>query len=79
MYCTMGLKPQTMTVLRHMATAGSITQREALLDHAVQSLTKQISEIKNAGIGIGREFKRHPITGQRYARYALLNPHLLPL
>ena len=63
------LSPQNLTVLRHQKRTGSITQREALMDHSVQSLTKRISELRQAGYKIIKEQKRHPITGQRYARY----------
>ena len=65
------LTPQALTVYRHIRDAGSITQREAIMDHSVQSLTRRITEIRDAGIDIVRENKKHPITNQRYARYTL--------
>lgn len=65
------ITPQAQVVLNHMQRAGSITQREALVDHAVQSLTRRITEIKDACIPVKTEYKRHPVTGQRYARYFL--------
>lgn len=65
------LTPQAQTVLKHMKEAGSITQREALVDHSIQSLTRRITELQDAGIAVKREDKRHPITNQRYARYSL--------
>lgn len=65
------LTPQAQLVLSHLRTAGSITQREAILDHSVQSLTRRITEIQDAGYRISREDKRHPVTDQRYARYTL--------
>lgn len=65
------LTPQATTVLRHIRRAGSITQREALVDHSVQSLTRRITELRDAGIPIKRELRHHPLTGQRYARYSL--------
>ena len=37
------LTPQAQTVLKHLNEAGTITQREALLDHSVQSLTRRIT------------------------------------
>lgn len=67
--CT--LTPQAHTVYKHMRDAGSITQREAILDHSVQSLTRRITEIQDKGIPVIREDRKHPITGQRYARYSL--------
>jgi hypothetical protein len=63
------MKPQTKVVLDHLLKAGSITQREAIMDHSVQSLSKRISELVTMGYDIKREFKKHPITQQRYARY----------
>lgn len=65
------MTPQAETVLDHMIRAGSITQREALLDHSVQSLTRRITEIRDAGYDVTREFFRHPMTNQRYARYSV--------
>lgn len=65
------LTPQAHTVLTHITKAGSITQREAIVDHSVQSLTRRITEIRDAGFDIAAEFRYHPITGQRYARYSL--------
>ena len=65
------LTPQAHTVLTHIQKAGSITQREAIVDHSVQSLTRRITEIRDAGFDIAAEFRYHPITGQRYARYSL--------
>jgi len=63
------LTPQALTVYRHIRDAGSITQREAIMDHSVQSLTRRITEIRAAGFKILREDKKHPLTKQRYARY----------
>lgn len=63
---------QTSMILDHMKRAGSITMREALLDYSIQSLTKRISELRQAGYKIKTEHKFHPTTGQRYARYKLI-------
>ena len=65
------LTPQAHIVFNHMQTPGSITQREAILDHSIQSLTRRITELQHAGIRVNREDKRHPLTDQRYARYTL--------
>lgn len=65
------LTPQALTVLTHLRVAGSITQREAILDHSVQSLTRRITELQDKGYQILREDKKHPLTSQRYARYSL--------
>lgn len=62
---------QNLTILNHIRRAGSISQREALIDHGIQSLTKRISELRIAGYKIKTIHKKHPVTGQRYARYSL--------
>ena len=64
---------QTTQILEHMKRTGSITMREALLDYSIQSLTKRISELRQAGYKIETEHKHHPTTGQRYARYKFLS------
>lgn len=68
-----GLSPQAATVLKHIMKAGSITQREAILDHSVQSLTRRIKDLREAGVKITGSWRMHPITGQRYMRYSLEN------
>ena len=65
------LTPQARTVLGHIELTGSITQREAILDHSIQSLTRRITELNDKGFPTVREDKNHPITGQRYAKYSL--------
>ena len=40
---------QNDLILNHMKRTGSITQREALIDYSVQSLTKRISELRIRG------------------------------
>ena len=64
---------QNAILLKHLRTTKShgISQREALIDHGIQSLTKRISELRAAGYNIRTVHKKHPITGQRYARYVL--------
>lgn len=65
------LSPQCQTVLEHMERAGSITMREAIMDHSIQSLTRRITDLRDMGYRIASEHKNHPITGQRYVRYVL--------
>lgn len=60
---------QNQMLLSHFRRTGSITLREALLDHGIQCLTKRIQELRDAGYKIISERKNHPITGQRYTRY----------
>lgn len=63
------MTPQAHTVLNHIRNAGSISQREALMDHSIQCLTKRVQELRVCGYKVKTTFKKHPITGQRYARY----------
>lgn len=60
---------QNQMLLGHLKRTGSITMREALLDHGIQCLTKRIQELRELGFKIISERKTHPITGQRYTRY----------
>lgn len=62
---------QNQLLLGHLKRTGSITMREALLDHGIQCLTKRIQELRELGWQIKSERKVHPITGQRYTRYRL--------
>jgi hypothetical protein len=64
------LSPQAVEVLQYMDRTGSITQREALLDLSVQSLTKRISELRGV-VDIETDNRKHKTTRQRYARYFL--------
>lgn len=66
----LSLTPQARKVLQHLSDTGTITQREAIMDHSVQSLTRRITEIRDAGFAVDGRWKVHPITGQRYMRYS---------
>lgn len=61
---------QNQRILKHLRKAGSITVREALIDLHVQSLTKRINELREAGWDIISTTKFHPVTGQKYVRYS---------
>ena len=39
------------------------------MDHFIQCLTKRIQELRDNGYRVKTTVKKHPITGQRYARY----------
>ena len=62
---------QNTLILKHLKKAKSISQREALVDYSIQSLSKRISELRLQGHNIVTKHKKHPVTGQRYARYVL--------
>ena len=70
---------QNTVILNHMKRTGSITQREALIDYSIQSLTKRISELRYMGVQITSEKRHHPITGQRYVRYVLTRTTKTPV
>jgi hypothetical protein len=61
-------------ILSHLRRTGSITQREAMIEYSVQSLTKQISNLRREGHNIVSNVKYHPVTGQKYVRYTLVEP-----
>lgn len=60
---------QQQKILQHFKKAGSITQREAMIEYSVGSLTKVISDLRKQGHKIMSKVKTHPITGARYVRY----------
>ena len=62
---------QNQIIMKHLKKAGSITVREALIEYSVQSLTKRIQELREAGNEIVSTVKFHPITRQKYVRYTL--------
>jgi ribosomal protein L17 len=62
---------QNETIIRHLKKAKSISQREAIVDYSIQSLSKRISELRSLGHKIVTKHKHHPVTNQRYARYVL--------
>lgn len=62
---------QNQRILKHLKKAGSITVREAIVEYSIQSLTKRVSELREAGYDIISTVKRHPVTGQEYTRYSL--------
>jgi DNA-binding HxlR family transcriptional regulator len=64
---------QVSTLLSHLKRVKSkgISQREAMIDYSIQSLTKRISELREMGHHIKTIHRKHPVTGQRYARYVL--------
>lgn len=61
---------QNSIILKHIRKAGSITVREAIVEYSIQSLTKRIQELRQAGYDIVSHVKSHPVTGQKYTRYS---------
>jgi len=62
---------QNSIIIKHLRKAGSITVREAIIEYSIQSLTKRIQELREAGYAIVSHAKTHPVTGQKYTRYTL--------
>lgn len=69
------MTPQVKTLLTHLQKHGSISQAEAATVYRIRALPRRISDLKEAGHKITRELKQDP-TGQRYARYTLVEPDL---
>jgi hypothetical protein len=65
---------QLETLKKHFKTASSISQREAIMDYSIQSLTRCVTSLRRQGMAIHTVWKKHPITGQRYCRYTLDAP-----
>lgn len=70
MKVTKHLKPQTQMILEHLKQYGHITPVEAGAVYKVRSLSKRISEIKEAGHKVKTQL-RADACGQRYAHYSL--------
>lgn len=64
------LTPQARSLFLHLNAHGSVTQREAMIDLGVQSLTKRISELRKHFV-IVSDIRIHKTTQQRYCRYFL--------
>ncbi|RWM84323.1 helix-turn-helix domain-containing protein [Mesorhizobium sp.] len=63
---------QAEKILEHLKKNGSITQREAYLDHGIQSFHRRLTDLKDAGYQLRGELRRHKVTGQEYTRYFLV-------
>ena len=64
---------QNNMILKHLRAIKCLTQREAMIDYSIQSFTKRISELRQAGHNIQSLKGTHPNPGQRYTRYVLLD------
>ena len=63
---------QHSLILNHLRATKGLTVREALIDYSIQSFTKRISELRQMGYRIDGVKGKHPVTGQRYTRYTLI-------
>lgn len=66
------MRTQEQTLIAHLTTHRTITRREADTEYSIQSLTRRITTLRDAGYKISSTFKKNPITGQRYVQYTLL-------
>lgn len=66
------MKHQHNTILKHLRATKGLTVREAMIDYSIQSFTKRISELRKLGYRIDGVKSKHPVTGQRYTRYVLI-------
>lgn len=67
----MANKSQTQLIMAHLNKFGSITPREAMDDYQITRLASRIYDLKNAGVVIDTEMRKHQLTGKRYAKYRL--------
>jgi len=63
---------QVEKILDHIKKNGSISQREAYIDHSIQSFHRRLSDIREMGIELIGVARVHPVTGQEYTRYSLV-------
>jgi predicted HTH transcriptional regulator len=72
-FTSLGLTQQARIVLSHMERAGSISARDAMNDYGITSatLSRRICDLKEAGIKINSDRRRHPLTGKLYTRYSV--------
>jgi hypothetical protein len=68
----MATTKQLDTIMKHLQTVGSITNREAIVEYNIMSLPRRILDLEGYGVKFNRVRKTHPVTGQRYVRYHLI-------
>jgi len=66
------MKKQLDIIMKHLETVGSITNREAIVEYNIMALPRRIKDLEEFGVKFSRELKAHPVTGQRYKRYHLI-------
>lgn len=62
-------KTQVEKLIHHMMEHGPISQREAMIDYHVSSLTRRICDIEEMGYVVHRKENKNPVTGNVYTRY----------
>ena len=71
----MATTKQLDTIMKHLRTVGSISNLEAITQYNIMSLPRRIKDLKELGVVFITQHKKHPVTGQRYVRYHLINEH----
>jgi len=66
------MSPETSRLLKFMRKQGSVSAREAMLDLNIGSATKAVHRLREAGFDVQTHTRTHPVTGQSYARYYLI-------
>jgi len=68
------LSPCARSVYAFMCDRGSISALDAMRSHlglSSGSLTRRLTELRDAGFSISRVTNKDPISGRRYSRYTL--------
>ena len=68
---TINKSSMTTLILHHLLTEGSISNVEAQALYRCRSLSRRITDLKQEGWPVKAEMKKDT-TGQRYARYSLV-------
>ena len=63
---------QLDTIMKHLQTVGSITNREAIVEYNIMALPRRICDLKEFGLKFNSVRKTHPVTFKRYVRYYLI-------
>jgi hypothetical protein len=71
----MATTKQLDIIMKHLQTVGSISNLEAITQYNIMSLPRRILDLEELGNTFNRVRKTHPVTGQRYVRYHLINEH----
>lgn len=64
------LPPMSRQIADHLLLTGNISGVEANAMYKCRSLTRRMTDIRDAGVNVVSEFKKD-VTGQRYVRYVL--------
>ena len=78
-YC--GLSPMCRKIVNYMARMKdlSISGDEAHQYLQCKALPRRMSDLREAGVAIRKEYRKHRATGQRYVRYFLEEPEHNPM